>query len=141
MTSLTGNKKGFTLIEVMVTTAVLAFGIVSIFQALFIILGAFSYVSHYLDVVSVADEKVWEARDALIRSGPQAALAPQGKFDAGGKLYDWTLAAHVSESAQMQNSTATVYRLDLSTRWKEGRRDYRIERSSYVIYESGNETK
>jgi len=127
--------KGFTLIEIMVTTAVLAFGIVSIFQALFVVMGAFSYISHYLDVVSVADEKVWQVQDTLMRLGPQAAFQPQGEFDTGGKIYDWKL------SVQRPDPAAGLYRVDLSTQWKEGRRNYRLERSAYVIYESGNETE
>jgi prepilin-type N-terminal cleavage/methylation domain-containing protein len=129
------KNKGFTLIEVLVTTAVLAFGIVSIFQALFIVMAAFSYISHYLNVVSVADEKVWQVQDTLMRLGPQAAFAPQGEFDTGGKKYDWSLSAKLSDPA------AHLYRIDLSTQWKEGRRAYRLERSAYVIYESEDEKK
>jgi prepilin-type N-terminal cleavage/methylation domain-containing protein len=127
--------KGFTLIEVLVTTAVLAFGIVSIFQALFIVMTAFSYISHYLDVVSVADEKVWQAQDTLMRLGPKAALATQGEFDTGGKKYDWSL------SAQMVDQAGNLYKVDLTTRWKEGRRDYKLERSAYVIFEPTDEKK
>ena len=129
------KKKGFTLIEVLVTTAVLAFGIVSIFQALFIIMTAFSYISHYLDVVSVADEKVWQAQDTLMRLGPKATFAPQGEFDIGGKKYDWTLAVQLSDPA------GNLSRIDLSTRWKEGHRDYSLERSAYAIFEPKDEKK
>jgi prepilin-type N-terminal cleavage/methylation domain-containing protein len=136
MMSLTGNnKKGFTLIEVLVTTAVLAFGIVSIFQALFIVMSAFSYVSRYLNIVPVADEKVWQVQDSLQRMGPKASFEPQGVFEAGGKEYNWELSVKLADSASY------LYRIDLSTGWKEGRRDYRLERSAYAIYESEDEQK
>jgi len=129
------KKRGFTLIEVLVTTAVLAFGIVSIFQALFIIMSAFSYISHYLNVVPVVDEKIWQVQDSLQRMGPRASFEPQGIFDAGGKTYDWSLSVKLSEPVSY------LYRIDLSTRWKEGRRDYRLDRSAYAIYESEDEQK
>ncbi|MFA5099657.1 MAG: prepilin-type N-terminal cleavage/methylation domain-containing protein [Candidatus Omnitrophota bacterium] len=124
------KNKGFTLIEVLVTTAVLAFGMVSIFQALFIIMNVFSYISHYLDVVSVADEKVWQVQDTLMRLGPGSAFAPQGEFDIGGKRYEWSLSVKQADAA------AALYRIDLSTRWKEGRRPSLLERSAYAIYQS-----
>ena len=129
------HKKGFTLIEVLVTTAVLAFGIVSIFQALFIIMTAFSYVSHYLSVVSVVDEKVWQVQDAVMRLGPKAVFDPQGVFDVGGKKYDWSL------SSRLDDAGANLYSIDLSTGWNEGSRQYVLKRSAYVIYESPDEKK
>jgi len=132
--SLIGNKKpasgkGFTLIEVLVTTAVLSFGMVSIFQALFIIMSAFSYISHYLNVVPIADEKVWQVQNAVRCDGPQAVFDKRGIFDAGGKKYDWTL------SAVLADKDAMLYKIDLVTSWSEGRRNNRLARSAYVFYE------
>jgi prepilin-type N-terminal cleavage/methylation domain-containing protein len=144
MMSITGNKsvrsrqaikKGFTLIEVLVTTAVLAFGIVSIFQALFIVMSAFSYVSHYLNIVSVADEKIWAAQDTIMRQGSKVAFEPQGVFDVGGKKYDWTM------SARLTDADSNLFKVDLSTRWSEGRRKYALERAAYIIYEPPDEKK
>jgi prepilin-type N-terminal cleavage/methylation domain-containing protein len=124
------RKKGFTLIEVLVTTAVLAFGIVSIFQALFIVMSGFGYISNYLNVVHLADEKLWQVQDALVRMGPAVPFEPQGVFDQAGKKYDWAL------SVKLMDPASSLYRIDLSTRWKEGRRESSLERSCYAIYES-----
>lgn len=129
------KNKGFTLIEVLVTTAVLAFGIVSIFQAMFMIMSAFSYIAHYLAVIPHVDEKVWEAQDAVMRLGPKAGLAPQGSFGSGGKRYDWTL------SAALQDASAGLYRIELVTQWDEGRKHYRLARSALVIREPEDEEK
>jgi prepilin-type N-terminal cleavage/methylation domain-containing protein len=128
-------KKGFTLIEVLVTTAVLAFGIVSIFQALFIIMTAFNYASHYLRIVSAVDEKVWQARDAVMRMGPGAVLEPQGTFDTQDKKYEWAL------SAKLVDPAGNLSRIDMAARWNEGSRQYVLERSAYVIYEAPDEKK
>mgnify|MGYP001499145923 FL=1 len=127
--------KGFTLIEVLVTTAVLAFGIVSVFQALFMIMGAFGYISHYLAVIPSVDEKVWQAQDTVMRLGPRAGLAPQGVFDIGAKQYDWTLSARLSDEA------SGLYRIDMVTQWRDGRRSHQLVRSAHVIYESKEETE
>jgi len=134
--SLIGNdKKGFTLVEVLVATAILASGIVSIFQALFIIMTAFSYISHYLDIVPVVDEKVWQVQDEIRRLGPNTAFVPRGEFDAGGKKFDWVL------STQLADSESKLYRIDLSTQWKDGSRNCQLDRSAYVIFESKDEKK
>jgi prepilin-type N-terminal cleavage/methylation domain-containing protein len=125
--------KGFTLIEVLVTTAVLAFGIVTVFQALFMIMTAFSYIGHYLAVIPLVDEKIWQVQDTIIRLGPKAALAPQGIFDIGNKQYDWTLSVGRSDPA------GSLYKVDLVTQWNEGKRTYRLARSVYVTYESLDE--
>ncbi|MDD4940282.1 MAG: prepilin-type N-terminal cleavage/methylation domain-containing protein [Candidatus Omnitrophica bacterium] len=129
------RNKGFTLIEVLVTTAVLAFGIVSVFQALFMIMGAFGYISHYLAVIPSVDEKVWQAQDAVMRLGPKAGLAPQGVFDIGAKQYDWALSARLADPA------AGLYRIDLVTQWRDGRKSHQLVRSAQVIYESDDETE
>jgi prepilin-type N-terminal cleavage/methylation domain-containing protein len=129
------KNRGFTLIEVLVTTAVLAFGIVSIFQALFIIMSAFSYISHYLNVVPVADEKVWQVQDSVKRLGSRSSFDPEGVFETGGKKYDWSLSVKLTDPASY------LYRIDLSTEWKEGRRNYKLDRSAYAIYEAEDETK
>ena len=49
---------GFTLVEVLVTTAVLSLGIVLIYRAFFTLLDSFGYYSNYLRVIAFADEKL-----------------------------------------------------------------------------------
>lgn len=135
--SSTGNKsnKGFTLIEVLVTTAVLSFGIVSVFQALFIIMSAFGYVSSYLNVIPALDEKMWEVSDAIRRLGPQAPVAKQGIFEFSGRKYEWKAAVLTADKE------AELYRIDLAAEWKEGRRENEIIRSQYVFHEIEEEAK
>ena len=61
-------KKGFTLVEVMVATAVLSLGIVLLYEAFFKITDAFGYYNHYLSVSPFAREKIWAAQDAFSKS-------------------------------------------------------------------------
>jgi prepilin-type N-terminal cleavage/methylation domain-containing protein len=132
MTSRTGNKRsgGFTLVEIMVATAVLSFGIISIYQALFITLDAFNYASGYLDVIDQVEEKVWEAQDTLARQGPEAQLETAGTLTVGSRSYGWELSyVSVDENELM-------YKVDLTAAWKAGKRKAQISRSAYALYEN-----
>ncbi|MCU0651246.1 MAG: prepilin-type N-terminal cleavage/methylation domain-containing protein [Candidatus Omnitrophica bacterium] len=130
MMSSTGNKKkGFTLIEVLVTTAVLAFGIVSVFQALFIVMSGLNYISSYLNIVPAVDEKLWEVNDAIRRIGPGAGIARQGVFDTADGKYDWAVSVNPADTS------ADLYKVDLLTTWTKAGRSSRISRCAYVFYE------
>lgn len=113
----------------MVATAVLSFGIVSIYQALFITLDAFNYAGGYLDVIDQVQEKLWQAEDQVSVFGPEAQLETAGQFTAGGRSFDWELS-YVSVDEKEE-----LYKIDLSVSWKSGKRRAQVSRTSYVIYE------
>lgn len=113
----------------MVATAVLSFGIVSIYQALFITLDTFNYAGGYLDVIDQVQEKLWQAEDQLAGLGPEAQLETVGQFSAGTRVFDWELS-YVSVDEEEE-----LYKIDLTVSWKSGKRRAQVNRSSYVIYE------
>ena len=82
--SRTGNK-GFTLFEVIVTTAVLSLGALFIYEAFFDSLDLFNYCSNHLRAISWADEKIWQTQDSLGRLGPEAHIQTAGEFVEGNK--------------------------------------------------------
>jgi len=129
MISRTGSNKGFTLIEVMMATAVLALGTVLIHEAFFISLDAFGYYFHYLNVAPWADEKIWDAQDELSRLGPQAKIEKEGEFVDRNKNFRWNLSYEPLEE------THSLYRIDLVLSWREGRRKADLSRSACAIYE------
>ena len=127
--SKTGNRKqGFTLIEVMVATAVLAFSLVLIYQAFFISLDSYNYCSNFLDVVSWADEKIWQSQDSIGRLGSIAGQA-EGSFESKSRKFDW----RIDEDIAGQNTT--LHKINLVLSWKEGKRDMQLSRTAYAIYE------
>lgn len=121
------GSKGFTLMEVMVATAVLLLGIVFIYEAFFKSLSCISYCSNYLNVMTWADEKIWDAQNRLNQLGPQALVAGQGIFTRRNKDFSWDL----SYGAIDEN----LYKIELALYWQEDRRDVRLTRGAYAIYE------
>lgn len=129
MMSRTGSKPGFTLIEVMVATAVLSLGILSMYGALFVLIDAADYYMNYLTVHNWASEKAWQAQDELRRWGPQAALETQGEFLKGAKKIVWNL------SYNLVGEEAGLYKIDLVLAWKQGARISKLPRSAYACFE------
>jgi len=121
------------LIEVMVATVILALGTVFLSQSFFISLDSYNYCSRYLQVMSWADEKVWEAEESLSRLGPAAALNNAGSFTEKGRNFTWYLA-HTPLDAE-----GSLYKVDFAMSWQEGARKAGIQRSTYARYEKKEE--
>ena len=126
-----GNKpnKSFTLLEVMVTTAVLSLGAALIYEAFFITLDTFDYCFNYLNVASWMDEKIWQAQDNLSLSGSLQQLEARGELKNRSKNFTWDL------SYGLIGGTEGLYKIDLTVFWQEGQRRVRLLRSAYALYE------
>ena len=126
--SITGNKKGFTLIEVMVAVAVLSFGLVLVYQAFFIVLDAFNHGADYLEVSPWINEKVWQAQDSIMRKGSLGDDPTAGEFILRNKKFTWLLQGSIIDGA----SKLTAVNLEVS--WKEGKRTVQVSRAGYAKY-------
>jgi len=111
----------------MVATAVLSLGIVAIYQALFITLDAFNYCANYLEVVSQVNERIWQTQEELRRFGPEAKITTAGTFPLEAKRLDWELSYVIVDIA------SDLYKIDLTTSWKSGRRIAQITRTAYAL--------
>jgi len=123
-----GNKRGFTFVEVLITTVILALGSVLIYSSFFISLDAFQHYFNYLNVSSWADEKIWIAQDELARFGIQAKIDPEGQLINRNENFKWNLTY---DSIDQING---LYRIELVISWREGRRSGRLLRSAYAVY-------
>lgn len=132
----TGNKKkGFTLIEVMATTALLAVGSLAIHQAFFTSLTAFSYYADYIDIGPWVNEKMWEVTTTLsILPDPQVDTS--GMFISRGRRFDWDISYSIFDEIK---DTARFYQVELVVRWKSGFRTASMKRSAYVVYRYPNQ--
>jgi prepilin-type N-terminal cleavage/methylation domain-containing protein len=121
----TGNK-GFTFLEVMAASSVLALGAVLIYEAFFISLDAFNYYGDYLNVASWADDMVWQAQ-AEVRAGGQVNLQTDGEFTRNNKRFRWNL------SSNLLDADTGLYAIDLLLYWKTGKREMSLSRGTYEI--------
>jgi prepilin-type N-terminal cleavage/methylation domain-containing protein len=133
MTLSIGNnfRRGFTLVEVMVATAVLALAMVLIYQAFFISLDSFNYCADYLDVVSFLDEKIWLGQDSVSHSGTLIQTETQGEFVYNNRKFSWVLTQETIEGA------SDLYRIDGRLTFREGKKNIEVSRAAYAIYEKG----
>jgi prepilin-type N-terminal cleavage/methylation domain-containing protein len=127
----TGNKPagGFTLVEIMVTVAVLSLGLVCVYQSLFICLDTYKYCNNYLNVLPQANEKIWLAQNALKTSGPDAQVETEGNFTNGGKVIDWWLSYLLVDESEY------LYQITMDVKWKEANRSAWLSRTAYARYD------
>ena len=122
------GSRGFTLIEVMVATAVLAFGTVMVFEAFFVSANTYASYERYLKASAWMPQKLWEVEQAVMQYGDAASLEPEGRVVLSGKQFDWKMT---SESMDEESG---LYRILLEVSWKQGVRRPRLLRGAYVIH-------
>jgi prepilin-type N-terminal cleavage/methylation domain-containing protein len=123
-------KPAFTLLELIISIIVLSLGIVGIYEGFFTSLQATSYTKNYLKIQLWMEEKLWQLQDKLLRYKTLLAQKNQGSFTLGGKKFFWNFSYFLIEGTKERN----LYEIVLSVRWKEGRRDVKLVRSTYVSY-------
>ena len=120
-----GNN-GFTLIEVTVAVAILALGIVLVYQGLFCSLDAFNYYSDYLNVAPWADEKIWQAKDSLSHSGA-LSMQTSGEHIYKNRTFLWAIS-------YVSLDDPGLFEIDLNVSWSRGKRQLKVSRTAYALY-------
>jgi prepilin-type N-terminal cleavage/methylation domain-containing protein len=121
------KKRGFTLIEILVTTTILSLGIVFIYEAFFVSLRAYNYYENYVNVAPWMDEKLWEAQDAFTRIGTYESAPPEGELVVEGRTYAWRL------SSELVDSGSNLYAIGLSLTRHESKNDFQVKRAVYAL--------
>lgn len=117
----------------MIATIILALGTTFLSRSFFITLDSYNYCSRYLQVLSWADEKVWEAEEKLSRLGSAAPLDNAGSFIERGRDFKWYLAYSPLDAE------GALYKIDFEISWQEGARKASLKRSTYARYEKKEE--
>jgi prepilin-type N-terminal cleavage/methylation domain-containing protein len=120
-----GDRRGFTFFEVMVTVAVLASGLVLVYQSLLTCVEAQAAYGNRLAVSAWMNGKMWEAHERLYQPAEEGAPEPEGEFVLRNRTVSWAMS--VTGAGQ------GLYRIDLSCRWTEGRRAMELSRETYVL--------
>ena len=125
--SVTRNPKaGFSFFEVMITVAILSFGLVVISQAFLTSLNAFSYYSTHLKAQCWANEKIWEVSDNLVHGGFSDDQETSGNFVMGSKDITWGIEIKPIDEKEK------FFQLGLTLSWQEGKRKVKVQRDAYA---------
>lgn len=118
-----GNRPGFTLVEVMVATAILSFGVTMLYNAFFICIDSVTYASNRLNAGMWAQNKIWEERDALLRSNMTSGTGTLGTESFNYRNFDWQGSVQPVDDALMA--------LTLTLSWKEAAKHRTFVYSTY----------
>ena len=118
-------KKAFTLVEVMITVAVLSFGAVMLYQAFFTSFDAVQYASNRIKAQLWADsvieeEKILEETTPMILSKTEA-----GSVILNNRKFLW--------QKSIQPIDLNLYAMTIELSWKEGARTRFLSRAAYLI--------
>ena len=118
-------RTGFTLVEVMVATAILSFGLVMVLQSFFISLDTFDYYQNHLKVQTWMDEKIWQLHDDFRQLAYFEPATTKGEFTIGNKNFTWEVNYSTLHPEEL-------YKLDLEVLWKQGARGVKLLRTTYA---------
>jgi prepilin-type N-terminal cleavage/methylation domain-containing protein len=121
------NTKGFTLIEMIVTVGILAFGMVTIYEALFISMDAFGFYSNYLNTQDWIDQKISETQNELMLAQVLEDGVTSGQVVRSHKTFHWTMTVNPVNEAQR------LYKVDVTLAWKQGSKNVRTSRTAFLL--------
>jgi len=119
--------RGFTLIEVIMTVAILSFGIVAIYEAMFVSIDTYGYYTRYLGTQDWVNERIWSIQDELMTAKELEVGQTSGHIRRGHKTFDWTMAVKQLDEEQQ------LYQIDLMLSWREGDRKIQTVRTAYLL--------
>ena len=124
------SKQGFTFIELMVTLAVLSFGIVMVYKAFFASLDQINYLNHRLYATIFLDNQLTEMQRAYKSSKTVPMnFASTESVEIGYKTIDFKPTKVMTPVEDIP----FLFQVDLSVSWTEkGDRTITLSRSAYI---------
>jgi len=113
--------------ELMVTTAILAFGIVSIYEAFFMSIDAYGYYTNYFNAQDWVNNTIAEKEEFLIQSQSLEVGMTSGQVIRDQKIFDWTM--NISQRDVDQG----LYLLTLTLSWQQGGRKVSASRTVFLL--------
>jgi len=115
----------------MVTAAVIALLSTLIYRSFFTILDAYNRARYSLYLAPAADEKMWQAQDALTRNGEAAVYERDGVLAYNARPIKWNIGLDIME----KKKEYTLFRIQYAAAWREGGRDANLTRYAYALYQ------
>ena len=123
-------KYSFTLLELVVAVAILASGIILVYEGFFVSLSAVSYSTNYINAQRWMGQKLWDVQDRLTRYETLLTQETSGSFFEEGKEFLWNLSYSLIETTEKVD----LYKIILGVSWREGARKIKVVRSTYAQY-------
>ena len=120
------NSPGFSMIEVMIATAVLLLGTVMLHESYLRTADLFGRYTHTLKVRTWMDEQLWAAKESLIYSKTPSTDPQTGTFVFLAKPYNW------SQSISSL-SGPDLYAIRLGVNWNEGNQPVTLTKEIYAF--------
>jgi|YelNatPaOPRAMG01_1025707.scaffolds.fasta_scaffold09586_2 prepilin-type N-terminal cleavage/methylation domain-containing protein len=123
----TGNKLGFSLIEILLAVVVLSLGIAFLYRAFFVCLDLFGYYSDYLNLGIFLEEKFWQIKE-IFKNNPEADLEKNGIFLVKDKEFYYHL------NFDLIDREDKLYQISLEVSPKTSARKKKFLRNCYISY-------
>lgn len=121
------SSRGFTLIELIVTVGILAFGIVTIYEAFFVSVDTYGFYVNYLETQDWIDEKIAQKNDELTRALTLEIGAISGQVVRNQKTFHWTVVV------SPVNVEYGLYKVDVTLSWNQGSKRVHASRVAYLL--------
>ncbi|MBI5416250.1 MAG: prepilin-type N-terminal cleavage/methylation domain-containing protein [Candidatus Omnitrophica bacterium] len=110
MMSQTGNRRGVTLVEVLLAVVVLSVGIVGVLRAYIISLGALEAAQGTIDSVHLARQKMADVEQTVLEQGGVSPGLVSGNFEGVYQDYVWQWETAAASTEALCRSGVTVSR-------------------------------
>lgn len=109
------------------TVAILSFGIVTIYEALFVSMDTFGFYTNYLDTQDWINEKISEVQNQLTTAQILEPAKTSGQIVRNQKTFDWVM------TITWINEKHGLYKIDITLSWKQGSKEVRTSRVAYLL--------
>jgi prepilin-type N-terminal cleavage/methylation domain-containing protein len=120
------NKKGITLIEVLISVVILSGGLIVVYQPLLKSLGVLSYLEQRSEASRMANEFLWKLQREATQSGNVPTEGAAGELLGRSRAYQFRI-----DMRDVVNSERLL-EAKLAISWRSGGKKRQIQRVTYV---------
>ncbi len=124
------NKQGFTFVEVLVTLVILSTGIIAILQSFLKSLDYIKHINNRMYAIVLLDDRTDTIQRMLnvYKTLPMSVPEDDREYSTESRRLEYDKELRISEI----NDFMDIFQLDISVSWKEGGRNIRLSRQSYL---------
>ncbi|VAX35345.1 hypothetical protein MNBD_UNCLBAC01-28 [hydrothermal vent metagenome] len=129
MTLRTGNKQGFTFIEIMVALIILSVGLVTILKAFVTSVDRMSHLTNRLYATTLLDNHIVSIQRTLRAHNTLPLSLEDERMMTGAKETLFRPKLNISEIADFNE----IFKLEVLLTWQEGHNLRQLSRSAYLV--------